>query len=176
MPIFFPPVYFDVEIDGRKYREMHADGGVVSSVFLYPYMLRLDPDNLASRIGSKLYIICSGKLCPDPGTVDPGFSSIALNAVTSLLYASASKEIEGLYSLSLLTGMEFNLQAIPQDFASNPNSLAFDPQDMQKLFELGYQAGQSDTSWRKVPPEFEQQDRSLPRTGLRFATTDTSSR
>ncbi len=34
IPIAFPPVYFDVEADGRSYDEMHVDGGVGARVFI----------------------------------------------------------------------------------------------------------------------------------------------
>jgi len=35
IPGAFPPVYFDVEIDGRTYDEMHVDGGAITEVFGY---------------------------------------------------------------------------------------------------------------------------------------------
>jgi hypothetical protein len=33
---FFPPVLIDVEVNGRRYREMHVDGGTFTQLFLYP--------------------------------------------------------------------------------------------------------------------------------------------
>lgn len=36
IPGFFPPVLFDVEVDGRRYQELHVDGGAVAQAFLYP--------------------------------------------------------------------------------------------------------------------------------------------
>ena len=33
IPGAFPPVYFNVETDGKKYDEMHVDGGVMTEVF-----------------------------------------------------------------------------------------------------------------------------------------------
>lgn len=37
IPGVFPPVYIEVETpDGRKYDEMHVDGGVSSQMFFYP--------------------------------------------------------------------------------------------------------------------------------------------
>jgi predicted acylesterase/phospholipase RssA len=167
VPGFFPPVPFDIERGGRKYRELHADGGVTASLFLRPYMLRLDPDNLAARIGSKLYVISSGKLFPDPEPVEPSFSSVSTNAITSLLYAMTRKDVFVLYNLALLTGMDFNLIAIPDNEPAGADSLAFDPQEMRKLFDLGYRMGVSGSAWRKAPPEVERQELSLPRTGLR---------
>ncbi len=34
IPLAFPPVFFEVEADGRRYDEMHVDGGVGARVFL----------------------------------------------------------------------------------------------------------------------------------------------
>jgi len=46
IPIVFPPVYFDVVADGRRYDEMHVDGGVGARVFynagLFPPSARRD--------------------------------------------------------------------------------------------------------------------------------------
>jgi predicted acylesterase/phospholipase RssA len=36
IPAFFPPVLIDVEVNGRRYREMHVDGGTFTQLFLYP--------------------------------------------------------------------------------------------------------------------------------------------
>ena len=34
IPVAFPPVFFEVEADGRRYDEMHVDGAVGANVFL----------------------------------------------------------------------------------------------------------------------------------------------
>jgi predicted acylesterase/phospholipase RssA len=36
IPAAFPPVLIDVEVDGKRYQEMHVDGGAMTQVFLYP--------------------------------------------------------------------------------------------------------------------------------------------
>ena len=36
IPGAFQPVFIDVEIDGKKYQEMHVDGGAIAQLFLYP--------------------------------------------------------------------------------------------------------------------------------------------
>ena len=36
VPGVFSPVLFDVEVEGRRYQEMHVDGGAVAQTFLYP--------------------------------------------------------------------------------------------------------------------------------------------
>ncbi len=36
IPGAFPPVMIDVEADGRRYQEMHVDGGATAQMFLFP--------------------------------------------------------------------------------------------------------------------------------------------
>ncbi len=36
IPAFFPPVLFDVEVNGKHYQELHVDGGAIAQMFLYP--------------------------------------------------------------------------------------------------------------------------------------------
>jgi hypothetical protein len=40
VPLVFPPVYFEVEADGKLYDEMHVDGSVINQVFLYGAVLK----------------------------------------------------------------------------------------------------------------------------------------
>ena len=39
MPMVFPPTFFEVEVDGATYREMHVDGGVRSPLFLPDFVV-----------------------------------------------------------------------------------------------------------------------------------------
>ena len=41
LPVGFPPVMIDVEVDGHRYQEMHVDGGTMSRVFAYPVALNV---------------------------------------------------------------------------------------------------------------------------------------
>ena len=67
IPGVFPPVYFDVEIDGRKYDEMHVDGGVVMEVFGYGLSLFQNPSIAdRSRVETcSIYVIQNSKLATE---------------------------------------------------------------------------------------------------------------
>src|SRR5690606_18327346 len=41
IPGAFPPVMLDVTVDGKRYEEMHVDGGATTQMFLYPPSIRL---------------------------------------------------------------------------------------------------------------------------------------
>jgi hypothetical protein len=168
VPGFFPPVYLDVEINGRKYQEMHVDGGASASVFLGAFMLKVDPNNFRSRAGSNLYVICSGKLDADPECVQPRLASISAAAISSMLYAGNRSDLYRIYCLTLIGGVNFNLMAVPQDFHLNPNSLSFEQAEMLALYEAGCKLGYEGKGWRKTPPGTEALEQSLPRAGLHF--------
>lgn len=36
IPGAFPPVMIDVELEGKRFQEMHVDGGATAQVFVYP--------------------------------------------------------------------------------------------------------------------------------------------
>jgi hypothetical protein len=41
VPAFFPPVMFDVTVDGAAHQELHVDGGASMQTFLYPVALQI---------------------------------------------------------------------------------------------------------------------------------------
>ncbi len=55
IPIAFPPVLFDVESDGRRYDELHVDGGVGARVFYSGGLFRpsIDPPARRTRSGGR---------------------------------------------------------------------------------------------------------------------------
>jgi len=50
----------------------------------------------------------------------------------------------------------FRYVAIPDDFESQADEV-FDPQEMNRLFELGYETGLSGTAWQDRPPLYQLQ-------------------
>ena len=63
IPGAFQPVLIDVEIDGRKYQEMHVDGGAIAQLFLYPASIDLSKSGV--RRVRHAYIIRNARLDPD---------------------------------------------------------------------------------------------------------------
>ncbi len=170
VPGFLPPVYFDVELDGQHYTEMHVDGGVSAEVFLRASLLSLDRELLRAGgrplAGSNLYVIIAGKLYADPACVKPRTSDIASTAILSLLAAQTRNDLFRMFCLSLVTGLEFHLTAIPQDLVLDPNGFSFDPEEMRKLYAVGFDAGKNGSAWYRRLPGVIAEERSPPRTGL----------
>lgn len=174
VPGFFPPVEIEIEVDGRKFTELHVDGGVTTEVFILPGECQLDVDEIEKGkrplAGYNLYVITSGKYYADPQCVDRSLSGIATGTVAALLYAKTRDDLLRLYTICLVSGMKFHVTAVPQELSTSTDSLNFDPVEMKKLLDAGYAIGRSPNPWRFLPPGTDPEEQTLPRTGTRFAT------
>jgi hypothetical protein len=174
VPGFFPPVEIEIEIDGRKYTELHVDGGVTTEVFIRPGDFQLNPEEIKSGKhpleGYNLYVLTSGKYYADPQCVNRSLPGIASGTVAALLYAKTRDDLLRMYTLCLVTGMKFHVTAVPQELQTSTDSLDFNPVEMKRLLDEGYQIGRSADPWRKLPPGTDPEEQALPRTGTQFAS------
>ncbi|MCE9548724.1 MAG: patatin-like phospholipase family protein [Planctomycetia bacterium] len=172
VPGFFPPVSIDVTVNGRQYTEMHADGGTTAQVFFRASMLDLEPAQFAggrrTLAGSRVYIIVAGKSFPDPKCVNDKALKIAASALGALTYAQTRNDLVRIYTLTLLTGMDFRLATIPQEMPIDPDSLSFERGEMQRLYQRGYQMASASQVWADVPPVLDASQQSIPRAGTKF--------
>ena len=87
IPGVFPPVMIDVQANGRKYQEMHVDGGASAQVFVYPPSLQLNA--AASRTGvvreRRLYVIWNARLDPQWAEIQRRTFTIVERAISSLI-------------------------------------------------------------------------------------------
>ncbi len=171
VPGGLPPVPIPVTVNGRQYTELHADGGATNGLFLRASMLGIDAQAARSGhkplTGSSLYVVVAGKLYADPGSVKSKILDVAESAASSLTYSQTRGEIVRLYTLSLISGMNFHLAALDQNVPVGENALAFEPAEMQRLFDIGYSDGRA-ARWRTDPPGAETGEQLLPRSGTDF--------
>jgi hypothetical protein len=87
-PLAFPPVFFDVEIDRKKYHEMHVDGGAVTQIFEAPaklYSAKIRQEVGVKRKSFDTYIIRNSRLHPDWSETTRHTLTIAQKAVSLLI-------------------------------------------------------------------------------------------
>jgi hypothetical protein len=156
IPAAFPPVLIDVEADGKRYQEMHVDGGAMTQVFLYPASLRLREQAEAEGIvrERRAYIIRNARLDPDWSQVDRRTLSIAGRAISALIATQGLGDLYRLYADCQRDGVDYNVAYIPPDF-DVPAREAFDPTYMKALFERGYEMTRHGSPWHKFPPGFD---------------------
>jgi hypothetical protein len=173
VPGLLPPVPINIEIDGKRYTELHVDGSVAACLFLQPGMIGIGPD-AEVRPAPKpvsIHVIVAGKLNQVAEPAKPGLFSIAGESLSAVLHAKTDNELTRLFVLARYVHADFKVTGIPEDFPISGDSMSFDPQAMRGLFNIGYRGGKDGTAWRSIPPGIEQERFSVARTGTRFATT-----
>lgn len=172
IPGFFPPVSIDVTVNGRKYTELHADGGATAQVFFRASMIELDASLFSAGrkplTGSQIYVIVAGKHFPDPQCVNDTAIKIGSRALTALTSAQTRNDLTRIYTLTLLNGMDFHVTAIPQELPIGDDSLSFDKKEMQRLYDYGYRLAAASQAWTDTPPVLDASQQSIPRAGTNF--------
>jgi hypothetical protein len=156
IPGAFPPVMFDVTLDGRRYQEMHVDGGAAAQVFIYPPSVRIGELARAEGGGERtrtLYVIRNARLDPDWASVDRRTLNIAGRAVSSLIQTQGVGDLAQIYMTSRRDGIDYNLAYIGADFTT-PHTAQFEPAYMKALFDYGRREAVEGDPWRKFPPGF----------------------
>jgi hypothetical protein len=143
VPGFFAPVPITVNVDGRRYTELHVDGGVSASLFLQPAMLGLGPDGQKPHAGgdTSIYVIVAGKLRQTPKAVQRQLFSVVGESIHGTIQAQFEGDLLKVYLLARLAGAGVALTAVPDDAAVASNPMSFDPDIERKLFEQGYRDG-----------------------------------
>ncbi len=167
-PGLFPSANISVTVDAVRYTEKHVDGGASHSVFFRPPFVAPDQrSNVAARDlgGAKVYVILAGKLFADPQIIRPWSFAQAGKSLSTLIYAHTRGDLQRLYTLCLLTGMDFYVSAIPPEFSGAVSSADFKPSEMTALFEEGRRTMTTEKAWSTVPPGFAPGEGVLMRSG-----------
>jgi hypothetical protein len=151
IPGAFPPMMINVDVDGKRYQEMHVDGGASSQVFLYPPSLNVSTSGVTRE--RRLYIIRNARLDPDWAQVDRATFSIAGRAIDSLIQTQGLGDLYRIYLTTQRDGFDFNLAFIPRSFTRTLKE-PFETAYMSDLFKVGYGLAVKGYPWEKSPPGF----------------------
>lgn len=156
-PLAFPPVYFPIKTAGGEiYYQMHVDGGVRESVFVYVYLgelqrqieqLNLDWDE---DIDPQIFVLNNGQLFTDREykPVKNNTLSIAMRSIESLARKNVAASIYYIWSAGLIHGAGIRLAFIPQTYnLSGLDILEFDPEEMRRLYDFGHEQAVNGNAW-----------------------------
>jgi hypothetical protein len=149
IPGAFEPVLIDVEIDGRKFQEMHVDGGAIAQLFLYPPAIEVS--QLGLKRNRHAYILRNARLDPDHAMTERRTITIASRAISVMLASSGLNDVLRTYFVTQRDGVDYNLAYIGLDFVADRPS-EFDQAYMQALYDYGYRQARRGDAWHKVPP------------------------
>jgi predicted acylesterase/phospholipase RssA len=178
VPGVFPPVMFEVEVDGHRGIERHIDGGITAPVFVPPGVFaaaavatgpNFKPHPLPGA--PNCYVIVAGKLYPEIGPVRQRILPVLGATTSALLYAQTRAEVANVYWQSRLAGMRYHMLALRQDSELVVDSAVnFDQDVMQRLYQEGLKDGLAGPAWVFVPPAISPCDGNYARSSLRLRT------
>ncbi len=149
IPGAFQPVLIDVELDGKKYQELHVDGGAIAQLFLYPPSIDMSAANVKRE--RYAYIIRNARLDPDYAMAERRTITIAGRAISTMLAASGVNDVLRTYFVSQRDKVDYNLAYIGRDF-DTPKKGEFDQAYMNALYEYGVREIVEGRAWHKHPP------------------------
>jgi predicted acylesterase/phospholipase RssA len=148
IPGLFSPVLIDVEAEGRRFAEMHVDGGVTTNILIVPEgVLTSGTPLFAPDARPKVYIVMNGKLAPEFEVVEPATLPIVTRSFETSVRANTRSTLLAAYQFAKSRNWEFNLASIDSQYPTS-RSMGFDTPYMRDLFEYGFQWGRAAQPWR----------------------------
>ena len=154
VPIVFPPVLVEVQAGGKLYDEMHVDGFIGANVFVNVGVL--DTSRLYRQAGrtharDEIFVIHNGQLDPPPQPAARSFRGIATRVIESSGRSTIIGDLFREYAFAQRNGSAFHWVTIDAGIELG-DPLAFDPDEMAHLVELGQRAAQRGPVWYALPP------------------------
>ena len=152
IPGAFPPVLIEVEGNGKRFAEMHDDGGVGGQFFVAPAAL-MASDSGYRIPATQLYIVINSGLQPEFQVAERSTPAILAQAVGTAVKVDLRLMLDRAFVAAKNGGVGFHVATIPQSFNA-PSRGPFDPNYMKALFDVGYQRGKDGAAFAAAPPPY----------------------
>ena len=151
IPGAFPPVLIEVEAEGRRYDEMHVDGGVTAQLFLPTAGIdwTVIRERLHVQGRPNLYLIRNSQLVQPWDTVEPRLLPIVRRTISTLLKSQGVGDLAKVYIAAEEHGLDYHLAFVPKEFSAESTE-TFDPAYMRTLFDLGRTMARDGYPWTVV--------------------------
>ena len=161
IPGAFPPGFIEVEGNGRKFEEMHVDGGLAGQFYIAPDSM------LVSTATSKLpatdfYIIANMKLNQEFQLTERTTLSILGRTISAAIKFVTRNAIDRAYATALRSGIGFHVAYVNPDFNA-PARGAFDPDYMKALYDVGFARGAGPDPFLREPRDYSNQPTKVAR-------------
>ena len=168
VPGMLPPVKFELEVDGCRVTELHGDGGATAQLFMPSHVFAM----VDKSEPANMYTIVAGKLYADAAPVRAKILPVLGASANSLIYAYCRADASNLYGQARAAGMKYHLTSLPAAFPTLENSVDFNPERMQKLFDEGVTQGATGPAWRTGAPGLSPGDGDFIRNGTKLKKVD----
>jgi len=152
IPVVFPPVLFPVEANGKRYEELHVDGGATAQVFGGLIFLA-QQSGPGLSVPERMYLLRNGRLEPQYAPPAMRLGSLADRSMSTMSVSQGLNDVLRAYAIARKVGAEFYLTSIPASF-TNISQTPFDQPYMRALFAVGYEFSRHNGPWQQTPPGF----------------------
>jgi patatin-like phospholipase len=160
IPGLFPPVLIDVEANGRRFSEMHMDGGLAATLYIAPDSMLLASSSLRLP-ASQITLILNSKLMTEFEVTERSLVGVLGRSLSVGVKRATRSAAILIDAAARRGGTEFNVAYVDNAF-DHPSRGMFDPEYMNALFEAGRQQGRSDAPFRHAMPELAPPQAAVP--------------
>ncbi len=151
IPLVFPPIMIDAEGQGRKFQEMHVDGGVTAPVLTLPEALLFQGSRLPGSAKMDIYILVNKKIERNFELVSNGTIDVASRSLSAITQSQTRSIIFSTYDFAKRNRLGFHLSYIARDYPAPPTE-GFDTTYMRALYQYGYDKAASGQAWTSTVP------------------------
>jgi hypothetical protein len=158
IPILFPPTFIEVEAGGEVYDEMHVDGGTMGQMVYFgstidwKAVLREASGEQEPVDNSVLYIIIDGEIDHHYDVVPRRLGPISTRTIKTMVKASTLSSLYKMFLHAEANGYDFKYVSLPKTYEPYDDT-PYDPEEMRRMFRIGYQMGSKGDAWLSTPPE-----------------------
>ena len=150
IPLVFPPILIEAEGQGRRFEEMHVDGGVTAPVLTLPDAL-LFQGRLPGNSRMNIYILVNKKLERTFELVSNSTIDVASRSLSSITQSQTRSVIFSTYDFAKRNRWGFHLSYIERDYPASASE-GFDTAYMRALYQYGYEKAASGRAWTSTLP------------------------
>ena len=166
IPGVFSPVLIDVEANGRRFAEMHVDGGVTTNVLILPEAILMSGTPVfPPDARPKVYVVMNSHLAPDFEVVKASTLQTVIRSFETSVRSNTRNTLLASYQFAKGRNWDFNLASIDSNYPKS-DIIGFDLAYMQQLFDYGYQRARAGVLWQSTPAQLKLPSPSLPRVAL----------
>lgn len=163
VPGAFAPTLIEVEASGRRFAELHVDGGATTQVFTVPEGVLASGGFRgvsARQVPANLYVLINNRLTPDFEVVQGSTLPVLGRSLSSLIKTHARLTLVATQEFARSQRIGFNLTSIADDFPREPKP-SFETAYMRSVYAYGYRKASAGRFWESAIPFATQGGRDL---------------
>lgn len=149
LPGLFPPKMIAVESEGRRYEEMHVDGGTISPLFVTPEPLTFARPSGWSDRAVDVYALVNTTLNGGATTTSMNVIPILMRSFELMLKTSYRNALRTVAAFCEINGFALHTACIPAELGG-VSMLRFEEPAMIDMFERGVRAAREGQLWSTV--------------------------